>query len=164
MTCSSDNCTARSKQQLLWADHSYRNKDEEEHLSSAPLHQQALRSLSLHCFEWGRDERVTSSHSYVTVRNPSAPGSLKMPVPSRLLMLPTVSAYKSISGGEASRVLLKTTTLPQSVERWGTSKNQSKQTNPHLISLLSIILDGLLCHWPEGNAGRCNYWLLFPRL
>lgn len=63
MTCSSDNCSARSKQQLLWADHSYRNKDEQGHLSSAPLHQQALRSLSLHCFEWGRDERVTSSHS-----------------------------------------------------------------------------------------------------
>lgn len=41
---------------------------------------------------------------------------------------------------------------------------QPKETKAYPISSLSIILDGGLCQWPGGDAGRCNYWLLFAGL
>lgn len=77
------------------------------------------------------------------------------PAASRALCL---CAHQHIPGG-ASPV----NGFPLAKQGGNTGK-QPKETKAYPISYLSIILDGWWCPWPEGEAGRCNYWLLFAGL
>lgn len=80
-------------------------------------------------------------------------------VPSPLLRgLESLCAHQHIPGA-ASPV----NGFPLAKEGGNTGK-QPKGTKAYPISSLPIILDGCLCQWPGGDAGRCNYWLLFAGL
>lgn len=126
--------TAHSKQQLLWADHRYKNKDEGCSSSSASSFESRSRPGSTgKCLgNIGVEDKVTYcllSHSWL----------LENACPFQTVH---VTDWKCLQACIWRSIILHYYIATVSGEMGNKQKKQSKQTNPHPISLLSIILDG----------------------
>lgn len=116
--------TAHSKQQLLWADHSYRNKYEGCSSMKRKLLWEQIQAWAALESVWGILVLKIRWHIVWFL----IAGSLKMPVPSRLFMFLTVGAYKHVPGGASQVYYIATVCGEMGNKQKKNQNNPNKQT------------------------------------